>query len=395
MVVNTLDDLTAIIEYYKTLIGAGRYDEAFDLFDEQLYEATYELPSARHLRIELLEMLFPDGIDRPSALSQQFESSLLWTLEKVYYFGGCPGKIIPLYERENALREQKDAKQGSTISAEVLLECGKLFHAEAVARNGVLSSRTEARDNAESWDLNSLGLALAARGIGADSDTALHRALRLDHGIVQSEARDNIYLAQRALWLGETGTAHLFADRAWELANTPSFPEGFFDEDLMIAALLQGTAALGMGDIALADERLHHALTRVQSLNLIMEELPTLVALAELHRRQAQPDMARKLLNSVWEMAEHGPYPLIHADALNVLTQIEQDAGNTSAAIKAAMEAYCKAWCDGPPFAYHLGLTRAKAYLQALNAPEPSMPPFDQSKYGPMPEIEIDPPEGN
>jgi hypothetical protein len=185
--VNILDDLNPIIEHYKVLIGAGRYDEAFELFDEQLYEATYELPSARHLRIELLEMLFPDGIDRPSALSQQFESSLLWTLEKVYYFGGCPGKIIPLYERENAAREQKGTTQGSTISAEVLLECGKLFDAEAVARNEVLSSRAEVlpRRYVESWALESLGLALAARGIVTNGASFIGKTRQCSFGIGQ------------------------------------------------------------------------------------------------------------------------------------------------------------------------------------------------------------------
>jgi hypothetical protein len=37
------------------------------------------------------------------------------------------------------------------------------------------------------------------------------------------------------------------------------------------------------------------------------------------------------LLDAVWESAERGPYPLYHADALNVLAQIERDAGNTTA----------------------------------------------------------------
>src|ERR1035438_2620285 len=46
-------------------------------------------------------------------------------------------------------------------------------------------------------------------------------------------------------------------------------------------------------------------------------------------------------------------------------------------------------WCDGPPFAYHFGLEKAKAHLAALGAPEPALPPFDESKYEPMPEIEI------
>src|ERR1035438_5373730 len=48
-------------------------------------------------------------------------------------------------------------------------------------------------------------------------------------------------------------------------------------------------------------------------------------------------------------------------------------------------------WCDGPPFAYHWGLEKAKAHLAALGAPELALPPFEETKYEPMPEIEIDP----
>lgn len=95
----------------------------------------------------------------------------------------------------------------------------------------------------------------------------------------------------------------------------------------------------------------------------------------------------------MWESAERGPYPLFHADALNVLAQIERDAGNIPAAIEAARQAYRKAWC-GPPFAYHWGLEAARDHLKALGAPEPSdLLPFDESKHEPMPEVEIDPPD--
>ena len=99
------------------------------------------------------------------------------------------------------------------------------------------------------------------------------------------------------------------------------------------------------------------------------------------------------MLEEDWESAERGPYPLFHADALNVLAQIERDAGNTEKAVEAATEAYRKAWCDGPPFAYHWGLEKAKANLAALGAPEPEMPPFDESQHEPMPEVEINPPD--
>lgn len=82
---------------------------------------------------------------------------------------------------------------------------------------------------------------------------------------------------------------------------------------------------------------------------------------------------------------------MFHADAFNVLAQIERDAGNNSKAVNAATKAYQQAWCDGPPFAYHWGLEAAKKHLRELNAPFPDMPAFDESKYPPMPEVEINP----
>ncbi len=61
-------------------------------------------------------------------------------------------------------------------------------------------------------------------------------------------------------------------------------------------------------------------------------------------------------------------------------------------AIKAATAAYRLAWCDGPPFAYHRGLEAATAHLAALGVQEPTMLPFDESRYEPMPQVEIEPP---
>ena len=124
---------------------------------------------------------------------------------------------------------------------------------------------------------------------------------------------------------------------------------------------------------------------------MMEEELQTLLALSELRHRQTRIDEARDLLEQVWEPAEIGPYPLFHADALNVLARIERDAGQRDKAVAAASEAYRKAWCDGPPYAYHWGLEKAKAHLAALGATEPPLPPFDESKFAPMPEVEINP----
>ena len=55
------------------------------------------------------------------------------------------------------------------------------------------------------------------------------------------------------------------------------------------------------------------------------------------------------------------------------------------------LKAYRLAWCDGPPFSYQCGLEKAKQHLKELGAPEPEISPFDESKFEPMPEVEIDP----
>jgi ATP/maltotriose-dependent transcriptional regulator MalT len=163
------------------------------------------------------------------------------------------------------------------------------------------------------------------------------------------------------------------------------------ERDFIYAALLQGQAASGLNDFARAHDRLHHALTRARAVNVVEFELPALIAIAELELKRGRPAEAKARLDDVWDAAERGPYPMQQADAYNVLTAIELAENNKPAAIDAVTKAYKHAWCDGPPYAYHWGLQKAKAHLAALGAPEPDMLPFDESKFEPLPEVEINP----
>jgi tetratricopeptide (TPR) repeat protein len=389
--VGSLDDLTPAIELYHTLIGLRQYEDAYMVFRDRLDEATLHRLSASRLRVELLEALFPDGLGEPPRLSKPSDQSeTLNALAAGYQFSGRPGAAIPLLRRCIDLEagNPKDFGTGLQNLAYALRLAGKLRESEAAAHRAVGIDRQQGDRFSEGISLRYLGLALAARGVAADSGRALKRSLRIfvQERKPQSEGFTSAHLAQRALSMGDAAAARQSADHAWELAQARRY-----ERDFIQAARLQGEAALALGDLTLADERLYHALTRARTVDLTEQELPTLVALAELQRRQGNPTAARELLDQVWEPAERGPYPLLHADALNVLAQIERDAGNTAAANQAATEAYAKAWCDGPPFAYHWGLEKAKAHLAALGAPEPALPPFDESKYEPMPEIEIDP----
>ena len=121
-----------------------------------------------------------------------------------------------------------------------------------------------------------------------------------------------------------------------------------------------------MGDIEAADERLHHALTRARSVNLVDLELPALIAIAELMQRRDDLAGAKARLDEVWDPAERGPYPLHQADAYNLSAEIARAEGDKKAAIEAATKAYRAAWCDGPPWAYHWGMERGDSASPSL-----------------------------
>jgi tetratricopeptide (TPR) repeat protein len=391
--VNSLEDLTSAIELYHTLIGLGHYEDACELFYERLQEATLYRLSAGRERVELLEHLLPDGLDQLPRLSDSdYQSFILDALAAGYQFSGQPGRAVPLRQRANGIdSEQGDEKNlgiGMGNLSHNLHLTGGLRESEAAARRALVISRRREDRFSEGIGLYWLGLTLTARGEASGSASALHRSLRIvvEQSNRQGEGLVNAYLAQRAVWFGEFAAARRFASRAWVLAAIHKL-----ETDFVQAARLLGEAALGLSEFAAADEHLHHALSRARSVNLVEEELPALTALAELRRRQGDGKSARELLDDVWEYAERGPYPLFHSDALNVLAQIERDAGNTAAAIVAATKAFRLAWCDSPPYAYHLGMIKARKHLEDLGVRLPEMPPFDESKFEPMPEVEIDP----
>jgi tetratricopeptide (TPR) repeat protein len=393
--IRTFDDLTPAIELYNILIGLELYDEAFHVFRDRLNDATLYQLGASHIRAELLEALFPDGPEALPRLDLTSERSFtISALALAYDLGGRPSAAVRLYRLAAEIDVVEGNHSSYTVdlcnSSAALHLSGHLVEAENAARSALVLTREHDRRFQEGVSLYWIGYTLTARGRTNEATVAFQRSMRIRRTQSSQEGEGVVaaFLAELALCQGEAVGAKDFADQAWKLAAVMGYERAFIR-----AARLQGTAALNMNDYAIASERLHHALFRARAVSLVEEELPTLIALAELHRQQRAAAQACAMLSDIWDAAERGPYPLFHADALNVLAQIEWDAGNRDAAVETATKAYRLAWCDGPPFAYHWGLEKAKAHLAALGAPEPEMPPFDESQHEPMPEVEINPPD--
>ena len=384
---SNLEELAFSIELYSTLIGLRRYDDAYAIFCRHLRPVMLHRLSACYQLADLTEMLFPNRLDKvPRLRSVSTQADVIDTLAMCYHFTGQLGRAIPLYSLATDLwksvGERVQISGGFSDWAYTLYLTGALYDAETIAaRSQHMTHRRIRFTNTEAicW----LGLVLATRGITDQAKSVLRRFLRTRH----DDYLGNLCLAQLTLWLVDFSGATSMAINVFQRATRNRDDE----RNVVRAARLCGDAAQRLDDLETAYERLHYALIRARSVNLVEEELPALVALAELRRRQGDLKAARELLDDVWEPAERGPYPLFHADAFNVLTQIERDAGNNAAAVDAATKAYRLAWCDGEPYAYHWGLVAARKHLRELGAPEPPMPPFDESKYEPMPEVEINP----
>jgi hypothetical protein len=405
--INSLEDLTPAIELYHVLANQGLLEEALYLYQQRLFGPLQYKLSLTNKQIEFIKILFTDGIQsEPKLLRQPFAPHALRYLAESYHRGGQPKLAIHFYSRCISYDEAWDkaklhSNQPVAIGEHLLSHlqmlsdayqlAGALYESCLVAFQTLNISRVSIDDWHEAIILSRIGLNYAIRGNVEWSEKAFSRSLLMFSALQSAprKAREgglHFLMAQLNIWSNNPSYAFMLANRAWELAQTYHF-----ERDFIRAARAQGAAALGLHDIATADERLHHALNRARQINYAEEELPALIALAELRRREEKPSESRELLDDVWDAAERGPYPLFHADSFNVLAQIERDAGNRDAAVAAATQAYRLAWCDGPPYAYHWGLEAAREHLRELGAPEPEMPPFDPSRYDPMPEVEIDP----
>jgi tetratricopeptide (TPR) repeat protein len=390
--VTCIEEISLTIELYNTLVGLGRYEDALQVFHVQLHRPLLFRLGAMQQSNELLDLLLTNGPERsPRHRDLEGRLYILNGIALGHTYGGEPGKAIPLFRRViNEWEGRFDDSGGGFVNlAEALLFTGALREAQTVLRYALSLAQEQRCLHIEYLALSYLGRVLAICGLLDDSAIALQRALRMLRkvkGLPQSEGLLIAFLTQLAIWMENISDAASLVEEAWELAQ----PERF-ERDFIRSKRLRGFVALKQSAFGVAEESLIYALTRSRAVNSVDEELQSLTGIAELRRRQGDLRAVRELLEDVWEAAERGPYPLFHADACCVLAEVERDEGNREKAIEAARKAYRLAWCDGPPFAYHWGLERARALLKELGAGEPEMPAFDASRFEAMPEVEIDP----
>lgn len=366
---SSLDELTPAIELYYTLIALGRHSEAFRFFRNEFHDLLVYYMNHYRLVIQMLEPLFPEGIANDPRLADPKDAHLArWTLAYTYDYAGEPHRAVEVWKR---LSEGPGSAAAALNNyGTVLVSMGHLKLGEAVMERCVKTSPQSSRSHVI-FEAH-LGSIASLRGATDRADEILSKALRswrtrhFDEPLGQpSEFSPITKRIRNLLRQKRLPEARALAQRAVSTSTTTSIQQVRVD-----ALEMNGLVLMEEGRFEEAEAALSKALA-LASATGGESQTSISIALADLYRRRGMRSKARALLAGVWEPVIRGPLRLWHADASNVLAEIELDDGRTAAAVDAATAAYRLAWCDGPPYAYATGLERARAVLSACGAPEP------------------------
>ena len=386
--VQSVEDLSPVIELYHHTVRAGRYDDALRLFHDRLTETLYFRFGAYQTCIELLLALFPDGDAKPPRLKEQSDQA--WALNELansYSLSGQPRRAVPLFEMQNGLREEADDKENLAIGLGNLAymaqaHLGELAAADANLRRSIELCREIEDAPWEAVAHRELGRLLAYRGSFGESDGKLRIALDLfaKHGHAQCQGIVWAYRALRALLMREPRAALDAARRALRFWHQDAEEDYPVERDFVRAEWLLGWACVDLAaaethrrdeHLTEAEGRLTDALTRCRRINMVDHEPDILLAWAKWHRLKREADLARQRAEDALRIADRCEYRLCQADIHNFLAQLALDAADRSAAGHHAETAHERAWCDGPPHCYKPALDQAEAVLKQLGlAPE-------------------------
>lgn len=365
---SSVDQLAPAVELYYTLIALGRHTEAYGFFNSTIYNVLLVRMNRFRIVAQMLESLFPDGIANAPRLSNKKDiHSARWALAYAYHYAGQPGRAMEVW-RSLADSVAGDRSRALHNYADSLLSLGRLRESEKQMEECV--SR-EKNPEERGYALNRAHLAFLAsiRGATETADTLFKEALlsyrrwpRLEH---PADFSPMIQLISHLLRHGRLEEARAMTRR------------GISTSALTDVVQIRIDALTMLGRVLTADQ--HHdeaeaALTAAlaSACEIGSEaEIEITISIADLYRRRGWLARARDLLSGVWEPLEREQLRLRHADARNVLAEIELAAERRAEAIDAATTAYRLAWCDGPPYAYSHALERARAVLASCDASEP------------------------
>ncbi|MCP5102445.1 MAG: DUF4062 domain-containing protein [bacterium] len=161
--------------------------EAWQLFYDRINQPTYYQLAAYHLRIELLQPLFPGGGSDNGLPRLEKESGQAWTLNTLanaYALSGQPAKAVPLFLQNIGLSEKNSDKTNITIGlgnvAHQQFIIGQLSASTVHLRKRITLCREIKDEFREAIGHQELGRVLAFQGKIKGAEEEFSRAFEID-----------------------------------------------------------------------------------------------------------------------------------------------------------------------------------------------------------------------
>ena len=221
--IETLDDLTPAIELYNTLVGLGRYDDAFYMFFERIRRSILYRLSTSYRGIEMLEELFPNGREKPPRLTEETDQAYTLNVLGITYKNvGQVGYATSLFQRS-----VKTYRSTNDLYHFVLTNLSNVERLSGNLRKAEISARQALRLEEERQEWNDVPITLQWLALGVSScGNYLYAIERLEAAkrlFEELKKRPEIgYVAscraQVALWEGDWVNAQKHAQDSWEMA---------------------------------------------------------------------------------------------------------------------------------------------------------------------------------
>jgi tetratricopeptide (TPR) repeat protein len=377
--IQSVKDLAPLMEVCHQTIRAGLYDDAASLYAERIYKLLFYRFGEIHLFQELMEEFFED-IDEGRSRLKSTRATLILAAALVAAYQH-QGELERALRFAKAIRgryaERSDAYARFLVEvADLLNYTGRLMETEQVLKDA-------SRLLAPGWDEHAHGhvnMALAELMVTTEQFRQaagyLRQAKRLFVGDGHWDASHegpNIRLRIRILKKRLTPEQRVtLARRSLERSYAANSPEHLLHAELTIVTCLRELNTPTAIDEA--EQRITRAREYWSKTDLIgMEPLLLLeTARIDLLRGRTAEALSVGIFARVAAEKVESRYML--ASSSLFLSEASHTASNKADAAQHALNAYERAWCDGPPYAYMSVLEGAIKQLATLGVPPPSRP---------------------
>ena len=376
-----LEDISPLIELYHHTVRAGEYEEAFKLFKDQISKITYYQLGAYQLRIDLLEALFPDGLENlPRLNNERFQCFAMNSLSNSYSASGQIQSAIQLGKTSCRIAQKFEDKKSYAVNllnlADDQLTLGLFQTAEFNERSVIdIFSKIDNVSQDTGFGRQELCRLLSYRGAYEESKSELIKALALfeKHKNLQMQSVNWSYRTQLELICLRSNINSVYgnpesvlksAQCALGLVDKVSHETHPNELDYIRIYWLLGAAYRINDKYSQAEIQLNTALERSRRINCIRFEADILIELARLNIAMNLPEEAKRLAEEALAITERCGYVLIGADAQLELAKLSYAKGDNHTTKIHAQKAKELAICDGPPdYTYKVAYDEAIALL--------------------------------